>query len=61
MIRITEPAWQVMVEHAERQYPNECCGAMQGVARPETVDGEPSTVKEIVRAVPLENAYEGPL
>lgn len=59
MIRITEPAWQVMVDHAQRQYPNECCGAMLGVVRPETVDGEPSTVKEIARAVPLENAYQG--
>ena len=67
MIRITEEAWHVMVDHAQRQYPNECCGAMLGVVRPEasrTAAGsaaseETSVVKEITRAVPLTNNYQG--
>ena len=67
MIRITEEAWQVMVEHAERQYPNECCGAMLGVVRsvvsqsanqPAASD-ETVALKEISRAVPLVNNYQG--
>ncbi|MDZ7636665.1 MAG: M67 family metallopeptidase [Bryobacterales bacterium] len=60
MIRISDDAWQVMVDHAQRLYPNECCGAMLGVSRPETnAAGETLTVKEIARSVPLENAYQG--
>jgi proteasome lid subunit RPN8/RPN11 len=30
MIKIGTGAWQVMVEHAEAVFPNECCGAMLG-------------------------------
>lgn len=61
MIRITEEAWQVMVDHAQRLYPNECCGAMLGVSRlePPQPGAEPVTVKEITRAVPLTNTYQG--
>ena len=61
MIRITEEAWQAMVDHAQRLYPNECCGAMLGVPRSESPQPgtEPVTVKEISRAVPLTNTYKG--
>lgn len=51
MIRIEEPAWELMVSHAKSTYPNECCGAMLGV-----VDGSNKTVRE---AVALTNAFEG--
>lgn len=40
-----------MILHAERVYPNECCGAMLGHQQ-----GERKTVTE---AVPLENSFEG--
>lgn len=40
-----------MVAHAEKTYPNECCGAMVG-----RIEGEKKIVKE---ALPLENAYTG--
>jgi len=40
-----------MVRHAERVYPNECCGAMLG-----RVEGGAKLVTE---AVPMENAYAG--
>lgn len=40
-----------MVLHAERTYPNECCGAMLG-----RLQGGKKIVTE---AVPLENAYRG--
>ena len=61
MIRITEDAWQVMVDHAQVHYPNECCGAMLGVVHSETPEpgGETVAVKEISRAVPLVNTYRG--
>lgn len=51
MIRISDQAWRVMVEHAKATYPNECCGAMLG-----TVDGSD---KQVTLAVPLENAFSG--
>jgi proteasome lid subunit RPN8/RPN11 len=51
MIRIEEQPWREMTAHAERVYPNECCGAMLGVAQ----DGA-----LVVRAaVPLENTFAG--
>ncbi len=61
MIRITDEAWQVMVEHAQRQYPDECCGAMLGVVRTEAArpDAEATPMKVISRAVPLVNTYQG--
>ena len=51
MIRIEPEAWAVMVSHAEKAYPNECCGAMLGAT-----DGSEKTVSI---AVPLENAFAG--
>ncbi len=51
MIEIEAHPWQMMVLHAERTYPNECCGAMLG-----HMQGENKLVTE---AVPLANAYEG--
>jgi proteasome lid subunit RPN8/RPN11 len=51
MIRIEPEPWAVMVAHARRTYPNECCGAMLGAIG----DGA-KTVRE---AMPLENAFAG--
>lgn len=51
MIRIENEAWDVMVAHARKTYPNECCGAMLG-----TVDGSEKVVRS---AVTLENAFAG--
>lgn len=50
-----------MLSHAESTYPKECCGAMVGVTRHEAAgDGtEPVPVKEVSRAIPLENTYQG--
>lgn len=52
MIKIGSDAWQVMVEHAEAVFPNECCGAMLGAS-----DGE---TKNVTIALPLENVHQGP-
>lgn len=52
MIKIAAKPWNVMVQHAERTFPNECCGAMLG-----RLEGE--TKKLVVEAVPLENAFAG--
>ncbi len=51
MIEIESNPWVAMVLHAERTYPNECCGAMLG-----RINGDSKTVTE---AVPLENAFKG--
>jgi proteasome lid subunit RPN8/RPN11 len=51
MIEIAAEPWKTMVRHAERVYPNECCGAMLG-----RVEGGAKLVTE---AVPMENAYAG--
>jgi proteasome lid subunit RPN8/RPN11 len=51
MIRIAAEPWEVMVAHARRAYPNECCGAMLGSA----ADG----VKDVREALPLKNAFTG--
>jgi len=51
MIEIEIKPWQAMVVHAERMYPNECCGAMLGRRQ-----GEKKVVTE---AILLENVYEG--
>ena len=51
MIEMEKQAWDAMVAHAEKLFPNECCGAMLGV-----VDGGNKKVRV---AVPLENSYEG--
>jgi proteasome lid subunit RPN8/RPN11 len=51
MITIEQEAWDLMVAHAQKTYPNECCGAMLG-----PIDGDAKTVRV---ALPLENAYPG--
>lgn len=51
MIRIEKEAWDVMVAHAQKTYPNECCGAMLG-----TTD---DNGKVVTAAVTIENAFEG--
>ena len=51
MIEIETRPWQTMVLHAERTYPNECCGAMLGHLKGEK--------KVVTDAVALENAWAG--
>lgn len=51
MIEIELKPWQTMVLHAERTYPNECCGAMLGHAR--------GNSKLVTEAIALENAWAG--
>ncbi|MFL6351535.1 MAG: Mov34/MPN/PAD-1 family protein [Bryobacteraceae bacterium] len=51
MIEVEQSPWETMVLHAERTYPNECCGAMLGHIQ--------SDKKTVTRAVPLENASTG--
>ena len=51
MIRIQPEPWSAMVAHAQRTYPNECCGAMLG-----TIDGDTKNVSE---SISLENAFAG--
>src|SRR5690242_12724089 len=51
MIEVEQSPWEAMVLHAERTYPNECCGAMLG-----RIQGDKKTVNE---AIPLENASTG--
>jgi proteasome lid subunit RPN8/RPN11 len=51
MILIDEPAWRAMVAHAEKTYPNECCGAMIG-----RFEGDD---KRVTEAVPIENSWQG--
>ena len=51
MIEIEGTAWTTMVTHAERTYPNECCGAMLGVT---TTDR-----RVVTEALPLMNAWSG--
>ena len=51
MIEVESKPWQAMVFHAERSYPDECCGAMLGHIRDDK--------KRVTEAVPLENASAG--
>jgi proteasome lid subunit RPN8/RPN11 len=51
MIEIEIKPWQAMILHAERTYPNECCGAMLGHTQ--------GSRKVVTEAIPLENAYSG--
>lgn len=51
MIEIEKNAWTAMVLHAERSYPDECCGAMIGRIQ----DGR----KSVTQAVPLDNSFSG--
>ena len=51
MIKIEQEAWDLMVAHAQKTYPNECCGAMLG-----TSDGDNKTVSV---AMVLDNVSQG--
>ena len=51
MIDINQESWDLMVAHAEKTFPNECCGAMLG-----SIDGD---VKKVLKAVAIENSYTG--
>ena len=51
MIEIDSKPWQTMVLHAERVYPNECCGAMLGRTE--------GPAKLVTEAIALENAWAG--
>jgi proteasome lid subunit RPN8/RPN11 len=51
MIEIDAHPWQTMVLHAERTYPNECCGAMLGHTA--------GDIKRVTEALPLENVFAG--
>jgi proteasome lid subunit RPN8/RPN11 len=51
MISVESEPWAVMVRHAERTYPEECCGAMIGSVE----DG----AKLVRAALPLANAFAG--
>lgn len=51
MIEIEQQAWQSMLLHAERTYPNECCGAMLG----RTLEDR----RLVTEAISLENAWAG--
>jgi proteasome lid subunit RPN8/RPN11 len=50
MINIEEQPWRAMVEHAEKTYPDECCGVMLG-----SVDD----VKIVRESVALNNVANG--
>ncbi len=52
MIRIEPEAWSAMLTHAERAYPEECCGTMLG--------DHSDSAKLVTRAIPLDNAFSGP-
>jgi proteasome lid subunit RPN8/RPN11 len=51
MVNVSKEAWAVMVAHAEKTFPNECCGAMIG-----RIDGD---AKQVTLAEPMQNAYSG--
>ena len=51
MIDINQESWNLMVAHAEKTFPNECCGAMLG-----SIDGDE---KKVLKAVTIENSYTG--
>ena len=51
MIEISPEAWDLMVNHAQKCYPNECCGILIG----EESDGK----RRATLAVACRNAYEG--
>ena len=51
MLEIETTPWQAIVLHAERTYPNECCGAMLG----RTLGPK----KVVTEAIPLANAFQG--
>ena len=51
MINIESAPWSAMVAHAEKIYPDECCGAMLGRIN--------NTGKLVTEAVPLRNSFQG--
>ena len=51
MIDINQESWNLMVAHAEKTFPNECCGAMLG-----SIDGDE---KKVLKAVTIESSYTG--
>lgn len=51
MIEIEKDAWTAMLQHAERSFPDECCGAMIGRIQ----NGK----KTVTEAVPLDNSFSG--
>ena len=51
MIDIQSEAWKLMVAHAEKTFPNECCGAMLGK--------NIGDLKLVTEAVAIENSYTG--
>jgi proteasome lid subunit RPN8/RPN11 len=51
MIHIEQEAWERMLEHGCRTYPEEACGAMLGVREGDR--------KRVLRAVPLANVWQG--
>jgi proteasome lid subunit RPN8/RPN11 len=51
MIELTPNAWQVMVDHAQACYPNECCGILIGAEQ----DGR----RQVTLAIACRNVYEG--
>ena len=51
MIEIEKKAWDSMVLHAERTFPNECCGAMLGRMH--------AGKKVVTESVPIDNSYRG--
>ena len=55
MIRVPEPHLEAIRAQAESAYPRECCGVLLGVVRGD--DG--AERREVVRPVPLDNAWEG--
>jgi proteasome lid subunit RPN8/RPN11 len=56
MINVNRDAWQTMVAHAEKTYPNECCGVMLGSIGTGSIDGDS---KQVTLAVAMENSYTG--
>ena len=51
MLRIEKDAWETILAHAARAYPEECCGALVG--------RRDSGVKSIRRAIELVNEFPG--
>lgn len=55
MIYAAAPVLEAMRAQARETYPRECCGALLGRTR----DGEGAASREVVRAAPLANAWDG--
>jgi proteasome lid subunit RPN8/RPN11 len=55
MINLRLPALEAMRVQARAAYPRECCGALLG----RTLEGDGTAPREVVRPVPLANAWMG--